>query len=101
MTENEALKELNVCIGKCVYIGCGAEAMHKAIKALNEIQKYRSIGTVEEFQTATEIRNPVTPEISSQFYICPRCKTRKNIMMKSKFCSECGQAFEWKEYNDE
>lgn len=52
MTENEALKELNICIGNCVYIGCGAEAMHEAIEALNEIQQYRAIGTVEECREA-------------------------------------------------
>lgn len=52
--ESEALRELNVCIGKCVYAGCGAEAMHEAIKALNEIQQYRAIGTVEECLYAME-----------------------------------------------
>lgn len=77
------------------------EVLKSAKSEHEELQQYRSIGTVEEFQTATEIRNSVTPEISSHFYICPRCKTRKNIMMKSKFCSECGQAFGWKEKNDE
>lgn len=47
MTEKEALKELNVCIGECVYQGCGSEAMYEAIKALNEIQQYRNLGTIE------------------------------------------------------
>lgn len=54
MTENEALKELNACVGNCVYIGCEAEAMHEAIKALNEIQQYRAIGTVEQLSNALE-----------------------------------------------
>lgn len=54
MTENEALQELNVCIGKCVYTGCEAEAMHEAIIVLNEIQKYRAIGTVEEYREVKE-----------------------------------------------
>lgn len=110
MTENEAIGVLKNNFPKKCKIVDGrykggfddvecefGQALLLSISALEEIQQYRAIGTVDECRTTTKIRNPVAPEISSHFYICPRCKTRKNIMMKSKFCSECGQAFEWKE----
>lgn len=105
MTSNEALKELNVCIGKCVYIGCGAEAMHEAIIALNEIQQYRSIGTVEECREARErqrAKKPVKDEYNHD--CCPNCDW---IVYKGEWggrylphCENCGQAISW-ERNDE
>ena len=61
------------------------------------LEKYQEIGTVDQLREATEYRNPVTPKLESQYYICPRCGSSKNTMLRSKFCSECGQAFKWKE----
>ena len=57
MTENEAIESLNGiypewCSEKEEY-----EMAQIAIKALEEIQQYRSIGTVEECQTAVEKMN--------------------------------------------
>lgn len=97
MTENEALKELNVCIGNCVYIGCGAEAMHEAIKALNEIQKYHSIGTVEECREAKErhrVKKPILcmNEVSGMFVDYAdghgECKTQMNNWWRCPCCNE-------------
>lgn len=52
MTENEAIEEL-----KCYTSQSGTshpEEIEIAIKALEEVQQYRRIGTPEEFRAATE-----------------------------------------------
>ena len=57
-----------------------------AIKALEEIQQYRAIGTVP--------KNP----IHDWLYACPNCHT---IMLQGAFeargrcCKECGQVLDW------
>lgn len=118
MTENEALEELNVCIGDCVYLGCGAGAMHEAIKALNEIQKYRSIGTVEECREARERQMAKKPikqkceltddEVEQLVDLgfqgrdvlrCPCCN--EFIVIKDlKYCMDCGQKLHWSEVGE-
>lgn len=56
MTENEAIKELKYIKRRCDdegrYKDCAA--LEKAIKALEEIQQYRAIGTIEEFKALKE-----------------------------------------------
>lgn len=54
MTENEAIKQLQVG-----YLGDTedlVQAKHIAIKALEEIQQYRAIGTVGEFKQAMNFK---------------------------------------------
>lgn len=121
MTENEALKELNECIGKCVYGGCYGTAMHTAILTLNEIQQYRAIGTVEECREAKErqrARKPVKygdtrqgldndgNSISWQedCFECPNCESFlgyvsdcKDEQYRDDCCRNCGQAIDWSE----
>nr|DAL47781.1 MAG TPA_asm: hypothetical protein [Caudoviricetes sp.] len=69
MTENEAIKILkkDSCYEcaqgtdspfNCEYGECRvAKATRVAIKALEEVQKYRAIGTPEEYQAAMERNN--------------------------------------------
>lgn len=106
MTENEALKELNICIGSCVYFGCEAGAIYEAIIALNEIRKYRSIGTVEECRKAADKQKPKIPvvwgdgydndgNIIYDMYDCPNCGKSYEIEYDHyKHCPECGQAID-------
>jgi hypothetical protein len=62
MTENEAIARFKSCqenVGKCekcrFYSCCGIYDMEDtAIKALEEVQQYRAIGTVEELETASK-----------------------------------------------
>lgn len=62
MTENEAIARFKSCqenVGKCekcrFYSCCGIYDMEDtAIKALEEVQQYRQIGTVEECREAVE-----------------------------------------------
>ena len=71
-----------------------------AIKALEEIQQYREIGTVEECREAVEKQTakkpPVInrPNIFVKVPVCPNCSTQEHyqpIYGKAKYCSNCGQ----------
>lgn len=78
-------------------------AIEEAIKALEEIQQYREIGTVEECREATEKHKPKKCIEDScpdhTHYKCPSCgKIQKTKYDNSTFgcilnnCSNCGQA---------
>lgn len=85
------------------------ESVDMAIKALEEIQQYHSIGTVEECLTAVEKQKGKKPVlIDYKKYIgivenaeylrgacwCPNC----NRAIKSgSFCENCGQKLDWGE----
>lgn len=78
MTENEAIKELETSIDLAKMCTQNYERKNEiqgyemAIKALEEVQQYRSIGTVEECQKSVEIcksmieRN-ITPENMEEY----------------------------------
>ena len=102
MTESEAielLKKANrdndkVCIlpksdmGKCL------------IKALEEVQQYRAIGTVEECREAIEKQKSKKP--TEQFKLgtsgrggkCPSCKQYLDRSVDAMYC-DCGQKLDW------
>lgn len=102
MTENETLEFLKkanrdndmVCIlpksdmGKCL------------IKALEEVQQYRAIGTVEECREAIEKQKSKKP--TEQFKLgtsgrggkCPSCKQYLDRSVDAMYC-DCGQKLDW------
>ena len=90
MTENEAIKMLE--IQKPVY-GCKEyqkplmHAYEMAIKALEEVQQYRAIGTVEECRVAVEKQTAIPREIIEGKYFCQKCH---NLMPYPGYCG-CGQ----------
>lgn len=87
------------------------ESVDMAIKALEEIQKYRAIGTLEECRAAKEkqkakrieVRKAKNKDIESELrdFITPkgkiiRCPTcRSCLAFEMKFCFECGQKLDW------
>ena len=78
MTENEAIKMLE--IQKPAY-GCKEYqkplmyAYEMAIKALEEVQQYRAIGTPEELQVAKEKQIAKKPiNYDKYYYKCPYCE---------------------------
>lgn len=116
MTENEAIKEIEhevcnekgkvkLCYDKCMY-GKEKCAYSVAIRALQEIQQYRSIGTVEDCRAAMEKQTLKTPNIYGDgydnegnmiydMYECPCCGTKYEIDYDDyKYCPECGQAID-------
>lgn len=95
MTEKEAIKWLGVI--KQVYSGYpGEAACNIAIKALEEIQQYRAIGTAEECREAVEKQKPKRRElINSGISVCPECGAK--VKRCYDFCKDCGQAIDWSE----
>jgi len=106
MMENEAVARIRYRIDTATDIagngidGKAFEDMEMAIKALEEIQQYRSAGTVEECREARERQKPkkykkIHPCKSVTYYQCLCCNGLLHI--NENFCGECGQAISWKE----
>lgn len=103
MTENESLK---IMLAYKLGRGCKPhysdeeieKAFDTAISALQEIQQYRAIGTVEECREAVEKRKPKKPrdiEYDYSYFICPTCGEGIYVsdnFESHKFCLNCGQA---------
>ena len=81
-------------IGKCL------------IKALEEVQQYRQIGTVEECRAAVEKQTAKKPDYEGDGYsdghlvydtwICPCCGKHYEIDYDDyDFCPACGQCIDW------
>ena len=80
-----------------------------AIKALEEIQQYRAIGTVEECREARERQRGKKPEFElnlSDYTSRFVCECGKRVIVKHdsgvmdnhdapNYCSNCGQRFDW------
>lgn len=130
MTENEAIERIirsacssGKCYDACLY-GEGNCEYDAAISALKEVQRYREIGTVEEFREAVEKRKSKKPvwkkgrsvickdyedghgeveENKWADWVCPNCGwfvgeqyiPRRHNQKKSNYCSRCGQAIQW------
>ena len=119
MTENEAIKELETSIDLAKMCTQNYERKNEiqgyemAIQALEEVQKYRKIGTVEECRAWKEKQN-AKKIISFDYnngtvnYGCPVCK--RKIISKidgkwsggrfNEYCDRCGQKLDWRA-NDE
>lgn len=78
------------------------EAVQMAIKALEEIQQYRAIGTPEECRTAVEKQTAKRPDYEGDGYadgqliydtwVCPCCGRRYEVDYDEyDYCPYCGQ----------
>lgn len=77
------------------------------IKALEEVQQYRAVGTVEEFKALKEKDTPYKPEVYEDRYYGCKCgnillhkwlKYPTELMPKSEglpHCLACGQKLDW------
>lgn len=72
-----------------------------AIQALEEVQQYREIGTLEECRTAREKQIPMKPDFTEDktFTLCPCCNG-KGLLDKQKYCDNCGQKLDWSEESE-
>lgn len=92
MTENEAIKVINDKYETFFALSTTNVfdiAMATAIKALEEIQKYRAIGTVEEFKALKEksvAKKPIIHGLGQRY--CPVCKCGGADHF---YCARCGQ----------
>ena len=117
MTENEAIAAIrwridtaSKSIGKGID-GKAYEDMEMAIKALEEVQEYREIGTVEECREAVEKQKPkkTIPVTSGKFYDlgfrdkCPNCGSAIKVdnIYHYDVCKICGQKVINKESEEE
>lgn len=116
MTENEAISVLKMIEA---HGSLSSKAKDMAIQALEEIQQYRAIGTVEELQALKEKNEPKKPNKSGvtdsngvfhaingingvPYDLCPNCEI--NLCTDGmfggnrsgmKFCKNCGQKLDW------
>lgn len=108
MTENEAIEILTLSNDMKKKLPNLQEVYEVAVKALQEIQQYRSIGTVEECREAMERQKAKTPDIWGDgysggklvydMYDCPNCgKSYEIECERYKHCPECGQAINLRE----
>lgn len=72
------------------------ETIDAAIDAIEEVQKYRAIGTPEECRAAVEkqAEKKVLHNEKAKRYFCPICERKCNYM-HSLYCSGCGQKLDW------
>ena len=84
------------------------ESIDMAIKALEEVQQYRAIGTSEEYRAAVEKQTAKKPYYEGDGYsdghlvydtwICPCCGKHYEVDYDDyDFCPECGQRIDWSE----
>ena len=106
MTENEAIEELQASIELAKMCTQNYERKREiqgyemAIKALEEIQQYRAIGTVEECREAIEKQKSKKP--TEQYRLgtsgrggkCPSCKDHIDRSVCAMYC-DCGQKLDW------
>lgn len=108
MMENEAIevlkdfdKQVSVKADGVYQSTIGEKACDVAINALEEVQKYRAIGTPEECRTAMEKQKKKNP-IRLDKCTCPSCGTYNEVWKKRRntlpsdvvHCWHCGQAVE-------
>ncbi len=110
MTENEAIKELETSIDLAKMCTQNYERKREiqgyemAINALEEVQKYRAIGTPEECRAAMERQNPraaITEkeDTGTTKYTCPACGRymgwSTGSSLPARYCWKCGQKLDW------
>lgn len=107
MTENEAIEWLKVISATQSNslnknsLADRKEALHMAIVAVEELEQYRAIGTVEECWEARERQRGKKPIIykDTNRADCPICgATVRGIKEPfGDWCSKCGQKLDWSE----
>ena len=110
MTENEAIKELETSIDLAKMCTQNYERKNEiqgyeiAIKALEEVQKYRKIGTVEECreavekQTAKKVKSiSLVKDGDSYVGLIGRCPCCGDILEEDTVYCDCGQRLDWGE----
>ena len=108
MTENEAIRGL-MFLKEKLYNGIFQDRLNcidLAIVALEEVQKYRKIGTVEELREEVErkkAKEPIDYDEDLGYFKCPSCGCviMADEFLEHKYCLNCGQKLEWEESEEE
>lgn len=95
MTENEAIEFMKRYLDAECYTDKCVNAHIIAINVLEEVQKYRAIGTVEECRAAVERNNEKTRIIDGVTECCGYDFGIDAFQRElSKFCPVCGRKIE-------
>lgn len=115
MTENEIIKTLKgayslllQCRVRFEDLNDYREASENVIKALEEVNEYRKIGTVEECREAVNKAEKKKPKLNyksffgKKVYTCPTCgncclEEFANERQNNNYCWDCGQRLDWSE----
>ena len=81
-------------------VGEHKEAVEMAIKALEEIKQYRTIGTPDGCRAAVEKQKERKPikydKMALWAYACPKCgEPLIKTNYEYKYCDMCGQKLDW------
>lgn len=107
ITEQEAKLICDVRISRFDHAEDVNEALEIAKQALEEIQQYRAIGTVEECREAREKQTQKVLKFYGDgeegLLLCPNCDGDLWDLMDCgfDFCPYCGQAIQWNENTEE
>lgn len=108
MNENEAIERIKYRMHTAGQVTgeSGMEDLEMAIKALEEVQQYRAIGTPEECRAAVEKQTARRPDYEGDGYadghlvydtwICPCCGKHYEVDYDNyNYCPDCGQRLDW------
>ena len=113
MTENEAIKELEASIDLAKMCTQNYERKNEiqgyemAIQALEEVQQYRKIGTVEECRAAVEKQTAAKPLVGmdadgNDYAICRECSAiLSDGEWFAQYCPDCGKKVDWSDENEQ
>jgi hypothetical protein len=107
MTESEAIEaiQFDLKIGGEIHSKVLRDAVDVAIQALEEVQKYREIGSIEECRASREKQKiPKKPIYIANLgctalWLCPVCE-RRIIRSDLVYCHQCGQKLDWSDEDE-
>ncbi len=80
------------------------DALDTAINAMQELQQYREIGTLDEYREAREkqrAKKPIEDKHNgiryTEIYRCPVCDNSFSGRGYAKYCYHCGQKLDWRD----
>lgn len=80
------------------------DALDTAINAMQELQQYREIGTLDEYREAREkqkAKKPIEDRHDNirytEVYRCPVCSNSFSGRWYAKYCYHCGQKLDWRD----
>lgn len=102
MTEQEAIEILSLDEKEKKLLKNLAPVYEVAIKALEEVEQYRAIGTPEEYRAAVEKQRAKKPKKTesegyryTDTYRCPNCEGNFSGTGIAGYCYHCGQKLDW------